>query len=214
MIEGRESVGYLLGETGRLLRANLPLTLAALGSLTFLGVVSDVYPDFIRFANLVAFIVTVLLQYEISTALLVHYDLVEASSRRRLWALLGLSLLSGLGILLGLILLIVPGLYLLVRWSAAVPALIAEEAGVTESMTLSAQAVEGRFWQVFGAILVVWAPFVPTVLASALLDEAQPLVASLILNLLLNLSLIAGWHLAVAVYAGRQDARRLAEVFA
>jgi hypothetical protein len=214
MIQERESAGYLLGETARLLRVNPALNLAALGALTLVGVLGDVYPDFIRLAGLGTFIITLVLQYEISAGLLVHYDLIEGGGRRRLWALLGLSLLSGIGILLGLILLILPGIYLFVRWAAAVPALIAEEAGVTESMTLSAEAVEGRFWQVFGAIAVVWAPFVPAVLASVMVVEAQPLIGSLLLNLPLNLSLIAGWHLAVAIYAGRRDSNRLAEVFA
>ena len=103
----------------------------------------------------------------------------------------------------------------MVRWSAAVPVLVAEEAGVYDSLGGSAAAVEGRFWHVFAALLVIWTPSVAAVLAAAVVvPEDQLLLWSLALNVPLNLCLIAGWHLAVAIYAGRQNGSRLAEVFA
>jgi hypothetical protein len=215
LIEERESAGYLLGETVHLLRVKVGNAVAALGIMTVLGVTSDLSPEFAGLAGLASIVVNLVLQYTISSALLLHCDLLGLGPRRRrLWALLGLNLLSGIGILLGLVVLIIPGVYLFVRWSAAIPALIAEEAGITESLGLSAEAVEGRFWHVFAAIALVWTPGVAGVLASALLAESEALIASLVLNLSINLCLIAGWHLAVAIYAGRQDGRRLADVFA
>jgi hypothetical protein len=212
----RESAGYLLGETAHLLRVNAALAIAALIALTFVGVVADLYPDFASPAGLASAVMSLVLQYEIGLALLVHYGLVDSPrGRRRFWAMLGLSLVSSIGIVLGLIILIIPGIYLLVRWSAAVPSLIAEEAGVFESLSRSAEAVEGRFWQVFGAILVVWTPLVPALLAAGLImPKDQRLIEALISNIAINLCLIVGWHLAVAIYAGRQDNGRLAEVFA
>jgi hypothetical protein len=215
MIGDRESAGYLVGETTHLLRANAGLAAAALGLSTALGVAADLSPGFAGLAGFASIIANLFFQYEISLALLVHYGLLEdRGGRRRMWALLGLNLLSGIAILFGLLLLIVPGVYLMVRWSAAAPALIAEDSDVTGSMTLSAEAVDGRFWHVLAALLVVWSPSVAGMLASAVAPEDQQLIGSLVLNLSLNLSLIAGWHLAVAVYAGRQTGNRLAEVFA
>jgi hypothetical protein len=213
---GRESAGYLLGETAHLLRANAGMAVVALGVMTLLGVAADLYPDFAGPAGLGTLIASLVLQYEISRAMLVHYHLLDGGAgRRRLWALLGLNIISGLGILVGLILFIVPGAYLFVRWSAAAPALIAEEAGVYDSLERSAAAVEGRFWHVFAAMLVIWMPSVAAILAGAVVvPEDQILVASLTLNIPLNLSLVAGWHLAVAIYAGPQEGRDLAEVFA
>ena len=214
-MQDRESAGYLLGETGGLMRVNAPLALAAMAAMTILGVGSDLYPDFARLAGIASLVVNLVLQYETTSALLVHYGLFDGGpQRRRLWALLGLNLLSGIAILFGLVLLILPGLYLLVRWSAAVPALIAEDSGVTDSLRLSAEAVQGRFWHVFAAMAVVWAPGVVGLFASVLIAEAQPVVSSLVLNLSISLCLIAGWHLAVAIYAGRKDARSLADIFA
>lgn len=214
MIEEREDAGYLLGETARLLRMNVGLALLALGVMTLLSVAADLYPDFVGLSLLGSIIVTLVLQYEISSAILIHYDLIDGRTGR-LAALLGLNFLSGIAILFGLIVLIVPGAYLFVRWSAAAPALIAEDAGILESLSRSAEAVEGRFRHVFAAILVVWTPSLAAGFAAVLVvPEEELLIASLALNLPLNLSLIAGWHLAVAIYAGRQDDRNLAEVFA
>jgi hypothetical protein len=215
MIEEREDAGYLLGETARLLRMNVGLALLALGVMTLLSVAADLYPDFVGLSLLGSIIVTLVLQYEISSAILIHYDLIDGRTGRQLAALLGLNFLSGIAILFGLIVLIVPGAYLFVRWSAAAPALIAEDAGILESLSRSAEAVEGRFRHVFAAILVVWTPSLAAGFAAVLVvPEEELLIASLALNLPLNLSLIAGWHLAVAIYAGRQDGRNLAEVFA
>lgn len=215
MIEERESAGYLLGETAHLLRVNAGLALAALAVITAAGVAADLDPDLIFPTTLASAVVSLFLQYEISSALLIHYELLDGRDRRRrLLALLGLNFLSGIAILFGLILLILPGVYLMVRWSAAVPALIAEDMSISESLGRSAEAVEGRFWHVLGALLVVWTPCVLGLIASGLVPEDQALVESLMTNLAVNLSLISGWHLAVATYEGRQDDQGLAEVFA
>lgn len=211
----RESAGYLLGETSNLMRVNAGLALAALGVMTLLGVLADLNPDFAGPGSFASLVANLVLQYETTSVLLLHYDLLDGGPRRRrLLALLGLSLLSGIAILVGLILLILPGLYLLVRWSAAVPALIAQDSDIPDSLKLSAEAVQGRFWHVFAAMAVVWTPGLVGLSASILVPEDELLVSSLILNLSVNLCLVAGWHLAVAVYAGRQDGRRLADIFA
>jgi hypothetical protein len=215
MIEEQESAGFLLGETSNLMRSNAVLAAAAVGLLTLGGIAADLYPDFTGLATLASGVASLFLQYEICLTLLVHYDLVDdRDRRRRIWALLGLNLLSGIAIVLGLVLLIVPGVYLLVRWSAALPAMIAEDSGITESLGLSAEVVDGRFWHVFASILVVWLPGLLGAAASELLPEDLALVRSMVLNLSINLALVAGWHLAVAIYAGRRHERRLAEVFA
>lgn len=69
--------------------------------------------------------------------------------------LIGLSLLVGVGIVLGLILLIVPGLILWTIWSVAAPSLVIERNGVLTAMGRSRELVRGHGWQVFGVILVV-----------------------------------------------------------
>ena len=67
----------------------------------------------------------------------------------------GASILAGLGIALGLILLIVPGLVLLTWWSLIVPVIVFENSGAVESLGRSKRLVSGWAWQVFGIFLLM-----------------------------------------------------------
>jgi MFS family permease len=64
------------------------------------------------------------------------------------------SLVAGLGIGLGLILLIVPGLYLLTIWAVIAPAVVLERKGAMDALGRSRELVRGHEWQVFGVIVV------------------------------------------------------------
>jgi len=70
--------------------------------------------------------------------------------------LFGLAILEGLGIGLGFLLLIVPGLILATLWSVAAPALVVERTGVFDAFSRSSDLTRGRRWPVFG-LLVVYA---------------------------------------------------------
>jgi hypothetical protein len=52
-------------------------------------------------------------------------------------------------------LLIVPGFMLLVAWSMAVPARVAEQTGITESFGRSRELTAGYRWPIFGAIVIL-----------------------------------------------------------
>jgi hypothetical protein len=66
------------------------------------------------------------------------------------------GILAGLGIVVGFILLIVPGLYLLTRWSMIGPAIILERLPATASFTRSWDLVRGRAWPVFGILILLF----------------------------------------------------------
>jgi hypothetical protein len=66
--------------------------------------------------------------------------------------LIGASILAGLGIGLGLLLLIVPGLVLLTWWAVIAPAIVLERRGVIEAFGRSRELVRGNGWQVFGVV--------------------------------------------------------------
>ncbi len=71
----------------------------------------------------------------------------------RLGSIIGVSILAGLGILIGLILLVVPGLYLMTIWSMVIPAVVLERKGVFEAFGRSRELVRGNGWPVFGVII-------------------------------------------------------------
>lgn len=64
------------------------------------------------------------------------------------------GLLLGLGVLVGLFLVIVPGLYLRTMWAVCSPAIVAEGRSPIEAFGRSRQLVEGHGWPVFGALVV------------------------------------------------------------
>jgi hypothetical protein len=69
--------------------------------------------------------------------------------------LFGMAILSGLGILAGFLLLIVPGVILYVMWSVAAPALVEERLGPVAALGRSRELTRGARWKVFGLLLVV-----------------------------------------------------------
>lgn len=67
----------------------------------------------------------------------------------RFWPMLGLAILFGIGVFLGCLLLIVPGVILAMAWSVAMPAMVLENRGVFESFKRSAALTRGKRWSIF-----------------------------------------------------------------
>jgi Membrane domain of glycerophosphoryl diester phosphodiesterase len=62
--------------------------------------------------------------------------------------------LAAVGIALGLLALIVPGVYLAVRWFFVPQTVVLERARGPEALRRSAELVQGRWWRTFGIVLV------------------------------------------------------------
>jgi hypothetical protein len=107
-----------------------------------------------------------------------------AAVRPVLPALAGAGILAGLGIGVGLILFVVPGLYLLTRWSMLAPVVVLERARIGEAFTRSGQLVRGNGWSVFGLLMplvfigLVAAAVISTVLAAILPGVLGGLIGS------------------------------------
>jgi uncharacterized membrane protein len=69
-----------------------------------------------------------------------------------IWNLIVLGLVEGIGILLGLALLIVPGLILLTIWSVAAPVVVLERVAPIPALRRSRELVRGNGRPVFGVI--------------------------------------------------------------
>ncbi|MBH1944002.1 hypothetical protein I5L01_07110 [Erythrobacter sp. YJ-T3-07] len=69
---------------------------------------------------------------------------------------LAMSVLAMIGLMIGFVLLIIPALILLVRWSAANGFLLSGDKGITGALGASWEATGGRGWSIFGAGLVLW----------------------------------------------------------
>ncbi len=69
--------------------------------------------------------------------------------------LIGLSILLGIGVTIGFILIIVPGLFLMTIWAVAAPSLVIERRGIFAAFRRSRELVRDNGWEVFGVILLV-----------------------------------------------------------
>jgi hypothetical protein len=72
----------------------------------------------------------------------------------RLAAVVAAGILAAIGIAVGLILVIVPGLYLLTIWSMLVPVIVLERRAAGEAFSRSRELVRGHGWSVFGLVVV------------------------------------------------------------
>jgi hypothetical protein len=73
---------------------------------------------------------------------------------RRFWSLTGLLAVTTLGLLVGTVACIAPGLWLQGIWAVAVPALLVEGKGAGGALSRSQHLVRGRFWPVIGTVLI------------------------------------------------------------
>jgi hypothetical protein len=95
-----------------------------------------------------------------------------ARVRPRLNTLTMAGLLASVAIIIGLALLIVPGLVLITIWLLIVPAIMLEGRGVMESFGRSRELVSGNGWNVFGVVLFTLAVVLAVSIGLAILASA------------------------------------------
>jgi ABC-type multidrug transport system fused ATPase/permease subunit len=72
------------------------------------------------------------------------------------WPLVAVSILAGIGIGIGFVLLVIPGLILIVIWSVVAPVIVLERPGVLDAFGRSRELVRGNGWNVFAVIVIVF----------------------------------------------------------
>ncbi len=105
-------------------------------------------------------------------------DLTIAETYRRVGprfaSLASAGILAALAITVGLILLIVPGLFLLTIWSVIVPVIVLEGTAAMDSFGRSRELVRGSGWNVFGVIVLTILVLFAASLALSLVLAALP----------------------------------------
>jgi hypothetical protein len=120
--------------------------------------------------------------------------------------LLAVSILAGIGILIGFVLLILPGLWLMTIWAVIAPAVVVERAGVIGAFKRSQELVRGNAIPVFTVVLVVVVGLaivsaLAAILTTGLGDVASALVSWLVTALTAPLSAVTA---AVLYFALRE----------
>lgn len=83
----------------------------------------------------------------------IEVDAALKIALNRFWPILGGSLLIGLGVAFGTLLLIVPGLILYAGWYVFLPVVIGEKRGPVDALTRSWDLTRGYKWPVFGVAI-------------------------------------------------------------
>ena len=73
----------------------------------------------------------------------------------RFGTLLGTTILSFLGIIIGFLCLIIPGIYLMIRWYFLYQNIVDRDASVFESFKQSADMVTGQFWIILTLVMLI-----------------------------------------------------------
>lgn len=197
------TTGNLVRQTGVLFRTSLVKT-AIVGGISMLGglAVDLSGPgDGAAALNLLLSFVLFFLQYWLIATLLDERGL-NHSNGGRLIRYFGLNLVMTIAVLLGLALIVIPGLILAARWAVAAPLQIGSERSIVRSLRESWQATNGHVVAILGAFMVVYLPPILLFLGGAVTIDVLrlDLAGIAMMNLGYTIWLIGGCYLSVALY--------------
>ena len=108
-----------------------------------------------------------------------------------LFTVIAASILAGIGISIGFVLIIIPGLVLLTFWSLIVPSIVIGGEGVFGSFGKSWRTVRGYAWHVFGTYVLVFLILIVFNIVLGLILLALPLVARNLISNVISGTLVA-----------------------
>jgi hypothetical protein len=103
----------------------------------------------------------------------------------------GASILAGILITLGFVLLIIPGLFLITAWCLIVPIIVLERAGALTSFGRSWQLVRANIWNVFGTLFLVFLILFALDIVLAVIFRFMPYLLAHFLSAVIGGTLVA-----------------------
>jgi hypothetical protein len=114
-----------------------------------------------------------------------------SAARPYIWRVAGASILAGIAITIGLLLIIVPGLFLITIWAVIVPVIVIERSGALASFERSRQLVRGHGWHVFGTLVLVFVILIVADLVLGVILLALPILLRNGLSTVISGTLVA-----------------------
>jgi hypothetical protein len=115
----------------------------------------------------------------------------------RFFPIIGLAICMSVGIMVGFMLLIVPGVILAVMWFVSTPACVVEQLGPLASMARSSELTKGHRWKIFGMLLLV---LIGAGIVGAIIGAALGLTGSRVLVTLGTLVWTGIWGAFYAIF--------------
>jgi membrane-anchored glycerophosphoryl diester phosphodiesterase (GDPDase) len=213
----------IINRTIILLRANIQLAAASFVILTGCSIGVEFLPE--EAAIGLAFV---------STAVLIYFQTVATKSAISksspilkgidpvggFVSVLMVIIVSGLGILAGLVVLVIPAIILAARWSIAVPIVVTSDQDVLAAIKSSWQLTKPHTFPITGALLIVVFPLIAFE-GVYVFDELTGIgftssyLGFAVIQSTINILTVASWYVAVAIFeqvGGTSDT--LTEIFA
>jgi len=115
----------------------------------------------------------------------------------RFFPIVGLAICMSIGIMIGAVFLIVPGIILAVMWFVATPACVVEQLGPLSSMGRSSELTKGHRWKIFGMWLLV---IIGAMIVSLIIGAVLGLTGSFVLVTLGTLAWTGVWGAFYAIF--------------
>ncbi len=220
MLSSRElKIGAIIDKTLGVLEANavpaliFVVALAAVGlPITYFSVGSTA-PLQVAGGQLLRTAISVVLGYFMLVTMLRRTGLQARDSDDTFLPFVGLSILSSLAVMLGMIALIIPGLILIARWSIAQPLLVAQGTGVMASLGESWARTRGNEFSILAAALALALLPIAVIIAVRMLFEQDHLVGMVVAEIASGAISLVLMAMGVALYGlimGREAETTLA----
>lgn len=217
-MERKIDTALILRGSFALLRGNLRMALVAMLTLVAVATAADTIGADGAGLNLAVGIIAIFAQYAVTRGALRSAGLLRADGKAgRAGAFVLTLILTGLGIALGLVLLILPGIYLWARWSIVAPLIIGDGMGSNEAMGESWSRTQSIVAPISAALLLLNVPLLLFVGTLFFYSDSGPMPLGLALfsNLLVYAAQTFTWHAAVAIHQLTRDpSGDLEQVFA
>lgn len=147
------------------------------------------------------FIVAFIGSYLMVEAMLKRTGLMSYAGDKRILAFVGMSLLSGLAVLGGFLLLIFPGLFFMARWAVAGPLLIGRGERITAALGKSWEITKGHEFPIIVSTLLLFLVFYGIAYAPILIvGQPTPALLSVLSRLISTAGTATSAAMGVAIF--------------
>lgn len=164
--------------------------------------------------GLAKFVIGIVFAYFLLDAILRKTGLLSREGGQVLLPYVGLSIITAIGVVLGLIVFILPGLIFMARWSIAQPLLVGRGAGIKEALSASWERTKGNEVQIIGAALALILPLVVILILASVFFGSETVVGIVVTELATSAMTVVSTGVGVAIYGLMTGGEREAQVFA
>lgn len=146
-------------------------------------------------------IINLLFQFLIVKRILQFNDQNQASNRNFVPRMFGIQIVYFLAVGLGFICFIFPGIYIALRWSLAVPAMIAGDKSIADSIEESWKLTDGKFIGLLLISLPIFALFGAAVaFVFVSFEQVDPIIYMTIFESLASFAIMVPWIVFPLIY--------------